>query len=122
MFPPLPVALPYLGSGRFRVLGVTSLRRLPSHPDIPTIAESGFPGFEAIAWNGFVAPAATPKDVVARLSTEIGTVIKMPDVKERLSADGSIPMANSPQEFSAFINAELVKWAKVIKASGAHVD
>ena len=122
MFPPLPVALPYLGSGRFRVLGVTSASRLTSYPDIPTIAESGFPGYEAIAWNGFIAPAGTPKDVVARLSTEIATVIKIPDVKERLSADGSTPMANSPEEFSSFIKTELEKWGRVIKASGAYVD
>jgi tripartite-type tricarboxylate transporter receptor subunit TctC len=122
MFPPLPVALPHLASGRFTVLGVTSLRRLASHPDIPTIAELGFPGFEVVAWNGFVAPAATPKVVIARLSTEIATVIKMPEVKERLSADGSMPMANSPEEFSSFIKAELMKWGRVIKASGARVE
>jgi tripartite-type tricarboxylate transporter receptor subunit TctC len=101
---------------------VTSLRRLASHPDIPTIAELGFPGFEVVAWNGFVAPAATPKVVIARLSTEIATVIKMPEVKERLSADGSMPMANSPEEFSSFIKAELMKWGRVIKASGARVE
>jgi tripartite-type tricarboxylate transporter receptor subunit TctC len=122
MFPPLPVALPHLESGRLRVLGVTSSTRLASHPDIPTIAESGFPGYEAIAWNGFVAPAATPKEAVARLSAEIATVIKMPDVKQRLSADGSIPMASSPEEFSSFIKTEMARWARVIKASGARVD
>ena len=122
MFPPLPVAQPHMASGKFRVLGVTSLNRLTSHPNIPTVAESGFPGFEAIAWNGFVAPAATPKEVVSRLSSEIATVIKMPDVRDRLSADGSIPMANSPEEFSSFMKTELAKWGRVVKASGARVE
>lgn len=122
MFPPLPVALPHLGSGRLRVLGVTSSGRLTSHPDIPTIAESGFPGYEAIAWNGFVAPAGTPKEIIARLSTEIATVLKMPDVKERISADGSVPMASSPEEFASFIKTEMRKWGQVIKASGARAD
>ena len=122
MFPPLPVALPHLASARFRVLGVTSLRRLASHPDVPTIAESGFPGFEVVAWNGFVAPAGTPRDIVTRLSSEIVAIIRMPDVNERLSADGSMPTANSPEEFSAFIKAEHAKWGRVVKASGARVD
>lgn len=122
MFSPLPTALAPMRSGRLRALGVTSANRVPALPEVPTIAESGLPGFEAIAWNGFVAPAGTPKGIITKLNAEIITILTMPDVKERLSADGSVAMGSTIEEFTAFIRAELVKWGKVIKASGARAD
>ena len=122
MFSPLPTASPHLKSGRLRALGVTSSSRVASVPDVPTIAESGLPGYEAIAWNGFVAPAGTPKEIIARLHSEIAAILKMPDVKERLAVDGSIATAMTPEEFAAFAKAELVKWGQVIKASGARAE
>lgn len=122
MFSPLPTALVAMKDGRLRALGVTSAKRLPGLPDVPTIAESGLPGYEAIAWNGFVAPAGTPKEIISRLNAEIVRILNMPDVKERLSADGSVAMSSTPEEFAAFIKAELVKWGKVIRASGARAD
>ena len=91
-------------------------------PDIPTIAESGLPGYEAIAWNGFVAPAATPTEIIIRLNTEIVAILKMPDVKERLATEGSIALGNSPEEFASFIKAETLKWGQVIRASGARAE
>jgi tripartite-type tricarboxylate transporter receptor subunit TctC len=122
MFSPVFITISQIGAGKLRALGVTSASRLPTLPDIPTIAESGFPGYEAIAWNGFIAPAGTPKPIITRLNTEIVAILKMPDVKERLGADGSIVMGSSPEEFAAFIDAETLKWGRVIKASGARAE
>lgn len=122
MFSPLPLALPHIKTGRLRALGVTSTNRLAGLREVPTVAESGLPGYEAIAWNGIVAPAATPKEIITKLNAEIVRILNMSDVKERISADGSVPMSSTPEEFAAFVKTELVKWGKVIKASGARAD
>ena len=122
MFSPLFITSSHIGVGKLRALGVTSSSRLTSLPDVPTIAESGFPGYEAIAWNGFIAPAGTPREIITRLSTDIVTILKMPDVKEHLGTHGSIVMGSSSEEFASFIKAETLKWGQVIKASGARAD
>ena len=87
-------------------------------PDIPTVAESGVPGYESVSWFGLVAPAGTPKDIIVRLHRESVAILNTPDVKERFVKDGTEVVASSPEEFDAYIRAEIVKWAKVVKSAG----
>jgi tripartite-type tricarboxylate transporter receptor subunit TctC len=110
--------LPHVRTGRLRVLGVTSAQRTTVAPDVPTVAESGVPGYEAVQWYGVLAPAQTPKDVVARLHREVAAVLQMREVKDRFAADGGDPGGNTPDEFARYIRAETEKWAKVVKAAG----
>ena len=98
---------------------MTSARRSPAAPEIPTIAESGLPGYEAISWYGFLAPARTPPQIVARLNEVLVSAIRAPDMNGKLVAQGLEPVGNTPQQFSAVIGSEIAKWAKVVKASGA---
>jgi tripartite-type tricarboxylate transporter receptor subunit TctC len=116
----MPAYLPQVKAGKIRALAVTPAKRSPAAPDIPTIAESGVPGYASTAWFGLVAPAATPKDVIAKLSTETARILQMPDVKARLSDLGADPVGSTPEQFAAHIKAEIAKWAKVIK--DAHVE
>jgi tripartite-type tricarboxylate transporter receptor subunit TctC len=119
IFPTMPSAMPFIKSGKLRPIAVTSAKRSPAAPDIPTIAESGLPGYEATSWYGILAPAGTPPQIVARLHEVLVSVIGAPDMKDKLAAQGLDPVGNTPQEFAAVIKSEIVKWAKVIKASGA---
>ena len=96
--------------------------RAPFLPDVPTMGEAGVTGFEVVTWYGLVAPAATPRDVVNRLYTEIVKILRMPDIKERLSSQGADPVGSSPEEFGAFMKAETAKWARVIKEANIHAD
>ena len=116
----MPAYLPQVKAGKIRALAVTPAKRSPAAPDIPTIAESGVPGYASTAWFGLVAPAATPKDVIAKLSAETARILQMPDVKARLSDLGAEPVGSTPEQFAAHIKAEIAKWAKVIK--DAHVE
>lgn len=118
MTPNIMTPLPHVRAGRLRALGVTSAKRPQGVPDIPTIAESGLPGYEAVQWYGVLAPAGTPGDIISRLSTEIVRALRTADVREQLVRGGAEPVANSPEEFAAFIRAETVKWAKVVKDAG----
>jgi len=111
--------MPHIKAGRLRPLAVTGTRRSPAVPDVPTIAESGFPKFEATAWYGVLAPAGTPPPIVTRLHDEIIRALKMPDVKERLEYVGFEIVGSTPAAFGAYIKAEITKWAPVVKASGA---
>jgi tripartite-type tricarboxylate transporter receptor subunit TctC len=122
MFDNMPSSLPHVKAGRLRAIAVTSAKRSPAMPDLPTIAESGVPGYDAVAWFGVLAPAGTPPAIVKKLNAEIVKVLKSPDVAARLAGQGAEPVSNTPEEFSAYIKTEMVKWAKVIKASGAQVD
>lgn len=122
MFSGFSSTLPHIKSGRLRALAVTGAQRSPAAPDVPTIAESGFPGFEATAWYGVLAPAKTPKPVVSRLHNDIVKVLQEPDVKNRLSGLGFEIVGSTPEQFSAYIKAEIKKWAKAVKASGAKAD
>ena len=123
MFDNLPSAMPHIQSGALKAFAVTSAVRSAALPDVPTVAEAGnLPGFEASSWFGLLAPAGTPPDVVARLQQESAKALALPAVKERLLAQGAIPSGNTPQEFTKLINDEIVKWAAVVKASGARVD
>ena len=115
-------ALVGLKGGRVRAIAVASKDRSPVLPDVPTVAESGFPGFDALGWFGFFAPAGTPVDIVNRLNAEVRTVLAMADVRERILATGNEPWWSTPEEFGVFVRAEIAKWAGVVKASGASAD
>lgn len=117
-FGALPGALPHIRTGRLRGLGVTSLARSSAAPDIPAIAEAGFPGFEAVTWIGAVAPAGVPATVVAKLNKELVDIMRAPDLREKLLTEGAEPLTNSPKEFAAYIRSEIDKWAGVVKSAG----
>jgi tripartite-type tricarboxylate transporter receptor subunit TctC len=112
-------ALPLAREGKVRPLAVTSLTRAPSSPDLPTMVEAGFPGFDATAWFGLLAPAGTPEPIIAKLHREAVRILALPDVRKRLDELGMVPMGTSPAQFAAAIASEAPLWAKVIKASGA---
>lgn len=114
--------LPVVQAGRLKMLAVTSRERWPALRDLPTIHESGFPGFEAIAWNGFVAPAATPRPLIEQLNREINTVLALPDARSRIEAAGWQIGGGTPELFGAFMQAERARWQPVIKRSGAKLD
>lgn len=115
-------SLPLVKAGKLRVLAISSGRRFPTLPEIPTVAESGIPGFEAVSWAGVCVPGGTPKDIVNRLQGEVAKVLKLPDVTDRLMRDGIEPIGSTPEQFNAFIQTEKIKWSKVVKDSGARVD
>ncbi len=122
MFATALAVQPYLQNQRLRPLAVTTAKRMPTQPDLPTIAESGVPGFEATTWHGVVAPGGTPPVVIARLHSEISKVLQTPDVNARISAQGAEIIGGAPAMFAAYIQSEIPKWAKVIKDSGARAD
>ena len=122
MFDNMPSSLPLVREGKLRALGVTSLTRSPAAPDIPTIAESGLPGFEAVSWFAVFAPAGTPKPVVDKIQAEISRILKTPDVAKRLTDIGLEPVGSTPEELAAYQKSEIVKWAKVVKDSGARAE
>ena len=107
--------MPYVKAGRLRALALTSTERSPALPDLPTVAEAGVPGYAATSWYGISAPARTPKEIIARLNAELVKILKMPDIREQLSSQGVEPVGNTPEQFAAYIEAEIAKWAKVIK-------
>jgi tripartite-type tricarboxylate transporter receptor subunit TctC len=121
-FENITVVSPHVKSGRVRGVAVTSLNRSPVLPDVPTIAESGLPGFEAVGWFGVVAPAATPREVIARLNAEIVRGLGAADVKERISVLGAELATSTPDELDRFNRAQIAQWAKVVKFAGARPD
>ena len=118
----MPPTVPLIKSGKIRGIAVTSPQRMPSLPEVGTVAEQGFPGYEDYTWIGFFAPTGTPKARVVRLNTEIARIVAMPEVKERLAVLGFDPVSNDVAQFTDYIREEVTKWAKVIKESGARVD
>ncbi|MBO9677368.1 MAG: tripartite tricarboxylate transporter substrate binding protein [Acidovorax sp.] len=122
MFDNMPSAIQHVRSGKLRPLAVTTAKRSPELPDVPTIAEAGVPGYEATSWFGLFAPAGTPTPVVAQLNKAIVKVLNLPDVKKKIAEQGGEVVAETPEQFAAFIQRESVKWGKVVKESGASVD
>ncbi len=118
MMPNMLSAQPHIKSGRLRALGVTGSKRAPGADDIPTIAEAGVPGYEAVQWYGVLAPAATPRDIIVKLHTGVVRALQNPEVRQRLLNDGAEPVGSSPEEFAAYLRGETAKWAKVIQAAG----
>jgi tripartite-type tricarboxylate transporter receptor subunit TctC len=122
MFLDIASGLPQIKGGKLRPLAVASAKRVAALPDLPTIGESGYPGFEAWAWQGFVAPAKTPRPVVMRLNGEFAKVLSDPTIKQRLSESGFEPQTSTPEEFSSYMKSEIAKWAKVIRESNVTLD
>ena len=118
----LPSVWPHVKNGRLRALAVTTARRSISAPDIPTVSESGVPGFEVSQWYGLLAPAGVPGAIVERLNAEIGKALKNPELRSRLLADGAEPAHSSPQAFGAFFKAENAKWTSVVRKAGIRSD
>ena len=123
MFDNLPSSLALIKAGKLKPLAVTSLTRSSALPDVPTVAESGLPGFEASSWFGLLAPAGTPKEIVTKLNGEVAKWLATPDAREKLAAQGAIAStALTPEDFAKHIGTETTKWAKVVKDSGAKVE
>jgi tripartite-type tricarboxylate transporter receptor subunit TctC len=121
-FDNITTAWPLAKAGKLRALAVTTAKRSSIAPDVPTLAESGLPGFEVGSWQGVFAPAGTPTAIIKRLNAEIVKILGMPDVREKLGGLGAEIVADSPEEFAALVKTEVVKWADVVKKSGARVD
>jgi tripartite-type tricarboxylate transporter receptor subunit TctC len=118
----MPTGIPLIRAGKLRALTVTSAKRLSYVPEIPTMIESGYPGFEVESWRGTFVPAGTPRRIVARLNGEFVKVLKMPEIRERVTAAGFEPMTSTPEQLDAFSKSELAKWAKVAKAAGVRIE
>jgi tripartite-type tricarboxylate transporter receptor subunit TctC len=118
----MSLVVPHVRTGKLRALGITSATRSRAIPDIPTIAEAGVPGYEAVQWSGMLAPAATPQELITRLHKEVTAILRMPEVRDRLEADSAEIVAGSPEQFAEFLRAEMVKWANVVKAAGIKAE
>ncbi len=121
-FGDLLVVMPQLEAGKLRPLAVTSKQRNPLLPHVPTVAESGYPGFEALSWQGLFAPAATPPELVAKISAEVNKAIKSPDIQDYFASRGFLMEGTTPAAFRTFLDAEVRKWSAIVKTSGAKAD
>jgi tripartite-type tricarboxylate transporter receptor subunit TctC len=122
MFATIPSVIQYVKAGRLKALGVTTERRSASSPDVPAIAELGFPGYDGSSWFGVVAPTGTPRDIVIKLQTEIASIIARPDIREKLIAMGADPVGNTPEEFAAFMKSETEKWGRLVNEIGVKAE
>ncbi len=122
MFNSIAPILGHIKAGRVRVLGIASLQRSPQLPDVPTISESGVPGFEAVNWFGMFAPAKTPQSIINKVNAAVVKVMHDPEIQQRFNKFGADPVGSSAQEFSAFVRRDLEKYAKIVKISGARID
>jgi tripartite-type tricarboxylate transporter receptor subunit TctC len=118
----VPTLLQHIKQGKLRALAVTSAKRVDDLPNVPTINESGYKGFDAVTWFGLLAPAGTPKDVIAKVNAEFNKALKLPELSKRLEDEGGDPAGGTPEEFAALIKADIPRWGKVVKDSGAKVD
>lgn len=122
MFDNIVAVMPHIKAGSLKPIAVTSAQRVPSLPEVPTVAESGVPGFNAVSWIGALVPAGTPQDIVAKLNTDLVAVLNMPDVKERLAASGAELKPSTPAQLAEHIRTEIDKWGKAVKSSGAQAE
>lgn len=118
----VPTLIGHIKSGKMRAIAVTSLKRVDDLAQVPTVAESGYKGFEAVTWFGFVAPAAVPKDIVVRLNAEVNKALQAADVQKKLEDQGADVLGGSPEQFGALIKSDISRWAPIIKESGARLD
>ncbi|HEY9067151.1 MAG TPA: tripartite tricarboxylate transporter substrate binding protein [Burkholderiaceae bacterium] len=118
----VPTLIGHIKQGKVRALAVTSAKRVDDLPDVPTINESGYKGFDAVTWFGLLAPAGTPRDVIVRLNAEFNKALKLPELNKRLSDEGADPAGGTPEQFAALIKDEIPRWGRVVKESGAKVD
>ncbi|MCR0984815.1 Bug family tripartite tricarboxylate transporter substrate binding protein [Roseomonas populi] len=119
MFATIPSVIEQIRAGKLRAMAVSSLHRSRSAPDVPAMAELGFPGFDASSWFGMVAPAGTPPELVRKISSDAASILKRPDIEKQMVDQGADPVGNSPAEFAAFISAEIDRWSEVVRRSGA---
>ena len=122
LFHNAPVLLPHLKSGGLRGIAITSAKRSPSVPELPTMAEAGLAGFEITAWFGFMAPRGTPQAIISKIHADVARIVASPDVRERILAQASEPVGNSPEEYAAFVNEEITKWRAVIKQANMKAE
>jgi tripartite-type tricarboxylate transporter receptor subunit TctC len=122
MFDPIITCMPHVRTGKLRALAITSLQRTTMAPELPTVAETGLPGYEAIGWHGILAPASTPKEIVAKLNTEIVRSLRTPDMRSRFAEQGAEPVGNTPEEFAGFLKEDQEKWSKVVKTAGVRAN
>lgn len=122
MFDNIVAVTPHIKSGSLKPIAVTSAKRVPSLPDVPTVSEAGVPGFDAVSWIGALVPAGTPKEIIAKINTDMVAVLNMPDVKEKLAASGAELKPSTPEQLAEHIRVEIDKWGKAVKASGAQAD
>ena len=115
MFSAPPAVLPHIGTGRLRALGTTGIKRMSNNPDVPTIAESGLPGYEVNSWSGVIGPAGMPRDAINRLNAEFVHVMALPEIKNRLPSLGIEASTTTPEEFAAYLRADVAKWARVAR-------
>ena len=114
----LALVIPHVKTGKLRALGISSSARSAVLPEVPTITEAGVPGYEAVQWSAFLAPAGTPREIIARLNKEIVSILNMPEVQERLSAEIATISTSTPEQMAAFLKSEIAKWARAVKAAG----
>jgi tripartite-type tricarboxylate transporter receptor subunit TctC len=122
LFATMPTVMPQVQAGRLKALAVTGATRSAAAPELPTISEAALPGFEVTNWIGIFAPAGTPRDIVVKLNGEANRTMRQPEIQRRLATEGAKFTARTPDEFGAFVKAEIAKWAKVVKSAGIHVD
>ena len=122
VFGAIPTTLPHVKAGRLRALAVTTAKRVQAAPDLPTVAESGYPGYEVTNWHGMVGPKGLPKDVLERLNREINEIIQSPDMKKHMETEGLEPAGGSPERFGEILKSEAARWAKVVKQAGIKVE
>ena len=122
MFATIPSAIQHVRAGKLRAIAVTSLKRSVGLPDVPTVAESGVPGFDASSWFGITGPTGMPREVAIKISSDVARVLKVPEMRDRFIAQGADPVGSTPDEFATYMRAETAKWARLVKTSGARAD
>jgi tripartite-type tricarboxylate transporter receptor subunit TctC len=121
-FATMPSGMPQVRAGKLRAIAVTGLKRSALVPEVPTVAESGLPGYEMVAWQGLLAPKATPVSIIQRLNREIAALVQQPELKKQLAAEGGEPVGNTPDEFARWLKVEIAKWTKVVKEANIRVE